>query len=108
MGNHRKSSSVARRFRFPFHVHISTLFFLLVLAVGASIAWVSYSRSAHMLERAAGDLLVRISRQTVVETEILLSPVGTAVRLGVGPAAGGPGDRLSPNVARGWPACARR
>lgn len=81
MGNHRKSSSVARRFRFPLHVHISTLFFLLVLAVGASIAWVSYSRSAHMLERAAGDLLVRISRQTVVETEILLSPVGTTVRL---------------------------
>lgn len=41
MGNHRKSSSVARRFRFPLHVYISTLFFLLVLAVGASIAWVS-------------------------------------------------------------------
>ena len=63
------SDTVRRRFRFPLHIHISTLFFLLVLIAGGSIAWYSYARSADMLERAAGDLLRRISRQTVVETE---------------------------------------
>lgn len=75
------SDTVRRRFRFPLHIHISTLFFLLVLIAGGSIAWYSYARSADMLERAAGDLLRRISRQTVVETETLLQPVGAAVRL---------------------------
>lgn len=73
--------NVRRRFRFPLHIHISTLFFLLVLIAGGSIAWFSYARSADMLERAAGDLLGRISRQTVVETETLLQPVAAAVRL---------------------------
>ena len=55
----------SRHFRFPLHVHISTLFFLLVMLAGGSIAAFSYFRSAEMLERAAGDLLARIARQTV-------------------------------------------
>ena len=72
------SQTAPRRIRFPLHVHISTLFFLLVLIAGGSIAWVSYNRSAQMLERAAGDLMTRITRQTVAETEGLLQPVGAA------------------------------
>ncbi|MCK6394547.1 HD domain-containing phosphohydrolase [Zoogloea sp.] len=74
-------SPSSRRFRFPLHVHISTLFFLLVLLAGGSIAAFSYFRSAEMLERAAGDLLTRIARQTVVETESLLRPVEASVSL---------------------------
>ena len=43
------------RWCLPLHIHISTLFFLLVLMAGGSIAWVSYTRSADMMERAAAD-----------------------------------------------------
>ncbi len=68
-------------FRLPLHIHISTLFFLLVLAAGGSIAWVSYARSVTMLERAAEDLVERISAQTLSETERLLQPVAAAVQL---------------------------
>lgn len=76
-----RDDSPSRHFRFPLHIHISTLFFLLVLMAGGSIAAFSYFRSAEMLERAAGDLLTRISRQTVAETESLLHPVEASVRL---------------------------
>jgi hypothetical protein len=76
-----RDDSPSRHFRFPLHVHISTLFFLLVLLAGGSIAAFSYFRSAEMLERAGGDLLTRISRQTVAETESLLGPVEASVRL---------------------------
>ena len=69
------------RWCLPLHIHISTLFFLLVLMAGGSIAWVSYTRSADMMERAAADLLGRISRQIAAETETLLKPVGASVRL---------------------------
>ncbi|MDD3352266.1 HD domain-containing phosphohydrolase [Zoogloea sp.] len=69
------------RRRFPLHLHISSLFFLLLLVAGGSIAWLSYARSADMLERAAGDLMVRIVRQTAAETEALLQPVGSAMGL---------------------------
>jgi HD-GYP domain-containing protein (c-di-GMP phosphodiesterase class II) len=71
----------SRRFRLPLHIHISTLFFLLVLIAGGSIAWVSYNRSVQMLERAAGDLMARVAAQTLSETERLLQPVGASVRL---------------------------
>ena len=69
------------RFRLPLHIHISTLFFLLVLGAGSAIGWVSYQRSVAMLERAAGDLVRRVAEQTLAETDKLLQPVGTAVRL---------------------------
>ncbi|NML28243.1 metal-dependent phosphohydrolase [Zoogloea sp. G-4-1-14] len=69
-----------QRFRFPLHVHISTLFFLLVLVAGGSIAWASYARSARMLEGVAGDMLQRISRQTAAETGTLLEPVDASLR----------------------------
>lgn len=71
----------SRRFRLPLHIHISTLFFVLVLIAGGSIAWVSYSRSVQMLERATGDLMTRVAAQTLSETERLLQPVGASVRL---------------------------
>ncbi|KAB2964766.1 MAG: HD domain-containing protein [Zoogloea sp.] len=69
-----------QRFRLPLHVHISTLFFLLVLVAGGGIAWVSYERSARMLEGVAGDMLQRISRQTAAETGTLLEPVDASLR----------------------------
>ena len=73
--------SSRRHFRLPLHIHISTLFFVLVLVAGGCIAWASYARSVAMLERAAGDLVERVAAQTLSETERLLLPVGTAVRL---------------------------
>lgn len=74
------SPPARQRFRFPLHVHISTLFFLLVLVAGGCIAWASYARSARMLEGVAGDMLQRISRQTAAETGTLLEPVDASLR----------------------------
>lgn len=70
-----------RALRLPLHIHIATLFFLLVLATGASIAWMSYTRSVRMLEDAAERMTERAAAQTLGEIEALLYPAGTAVRL---------------------------
>lgn len=70
-----------RALRLPLHIHIATLFFLLVLATGASIAWMSYTRSVRMLEDAAERMTERAAAQTFGEIEALLYPAGTAVRL---------------------------
>ena len=70
-----------RALRLPLHIHIATLFFLLVLATGASIAWMSYTRSVRMLEHAAERMTERAAAQSLVEIEALLYPAGTAVRL---------------------------
>ena len=67
--------------RRPLHYHIATAFTLLVLAVGAGTAWVSYSRSSRILEASAIELAMRSTREGGAELERVLAPARGAVRL---------------------------
>ncbi|HEX5389887.1 MAG TPA: HD domain-containing phosphohydrolase [Burkholderiaceae bacterium] len=67
--------------RFPLHVHVSTLFLVLILVVGALLATVNHRMSRQVMTDVANDLTERISRETLAELNNLITPVETAVDL---------------------------
>jgi HD-GYP domain-containing protein (c-di-GMP phosphodiesterase class II) len=66
---------------FPLHIHISTLFLLLILLAGGLIGGVGFAYSRHMLETAAADITGRIGRQTVDKLDALVNPAEVAIDL---------------------------
>ncbi|MDO9599492.1 MAG: HD domain-containing phosphohydrolase [Azoarcus sp.] len=66
---------------FPLRVHISTLFIVLVLAVGSLIGWLGYSFSRDQLETSAAELISRINRETLTELNLAMAPAETAISL---------------------------
>ncbi len=67
--------------RFPLHVHISTLFVVLILLVGGIIGGLGYRSSHEILETTAGELNTRIGRETLSEFTNLIGPAEMATRL---------------------------
>jgi HD-GYP domain-containing protein (c-di-GMP phosphodiesterase class II)/HAMP domain-containing protein len=68
-------------FRYPLHVHISTLFLMLVLAVGGSVGWLGYSASSEILEASADSLDERIEREVLDRFIDIIGPAETATRV---------------------------
>lgn len=66
---------------FPLHIHISTVFLLLILVVGGSIGALGYRLAAQMLESTANDLSVRIGRETASELANLVAPAEMATNM---------------------------
>jgi HD-GYP domain-containing protein (c-di-GMP phosphodiesterase class II) len=67
--------------RFPLHVHISTLFLILIILVGGVIGGLGYRISHGILETTAGKLSDRIGRETTREFAGIVSPAEMATRL---------------------------
>ncbi len=67
--------------QFPLHIHISTLFVLLILAITGVVAGLSYTLSRDMLNEMAGDLTQRISREKLGELQRVVAPAEMAVNL---------------------------
>ncbi|HQR59502.1 MAG TPA: GAF domain-containing protein, partial [Azonexus sp.] len=67
--------------RFPLHVHISTLFIVLILLVGGVIGGLGYRISSEILETTANELNTRIGRETVGEFSNIIGPAEMATRL---------------------------
>jgi HD-GYP domain-containing protein (c-di-GMP phosphodiesterase class II) len=67
--------------QYPLHIHISTLFVLLILLVSSLIAGLGYKLSRDVLEATAADLTQRISRETLGELQRLVAPAEMAVTL---------------------------
>lgn len=67
--------------RYPLHIHISTLFLVLMLVVGGLLAAVGYKLSRDMLENAAEDLVQRISAETLRELKSAIAPAEMAVNM---------------------------
>jgi HD-GYP domain-containing protein (c-di-GMP phosphodiesterase class II) len=65
--------------RYPLHIQISTLFLLLLLIVGGSLAAVSYKASRDMLETSAEELSLRISRELLGDFQRLIEPAEMAI-----------------------------
>ncbi|HWS39706.1 MAG TPA: hypothetical protein VN247_00280, partial [Arenimonas sp.] len=73
--------NVASKRTFPFYLHISTLVILLVLTVGASVTYISYSRTTQILEIASRDLFKHTAREAESEFEQLFAPGEMATNL---------------------------
>ncbi len=69
------------RRRYPLHIHITTLFLLLLLLVGGLIGGFSYKLSRDMLETAADDVTQRIVREMLVEMQRIVAPAEMAIGL---------------------------
>jgi HD-GYP domain-containing protein (c-di-GMP phosphodiesterase class II) len=67
--------------RLPLHVHISTLFIVLILLVGGVIGGLGFKISRDILETSASELNTRIGRETVGEFSSLIGPAEMATRL---------------------------
>ncbi len=67
--------------KFPLHIHISTLFLVLILLVGGIIAGIGYKLSREMLQATANDVIVRIGTETGNEIEALITPAEMAINL---------------------------
>ena len=84
--------------RFPLHVHISTLFLILLLIVGAVMGGLGYTISRSILKSSANELSLRIGRETLREVRNLIGPAEMATRhlsLGGLPQAGSLEQRLA-------------
>ncbi|MBR0566864.1 HD domain-containing protein [Azoarcus sp. L1K30] len=66
---------------FPLHVHISTLFIVLMTLLGSLIGGLGYHFSHRVLEATAEDLSRRINRETLGALEGLFAPAQMAVGL---------------------------
>ena len=67
--------------RYPLHIHITTLFLVLILVVGGLLAGIGYKLTRDMLESAADDLSMRISAETLRELGSAIAPAELAVNI---------------------------
>ena len=65
----------------PLHVHVSTLFMVLILTVGTLLGLVGYRMADHLITSVSQDLAQRISRETSSELRQLTEPAQTALHL---------------------------
>ena len=73
--------TAATQRRFPLHIHISTLFLILMLAVGGAIGGLGYTISRNILKATSIDLTSRIGRETLREFTRIIGPAEMATRL---------------------------
>lgn len=73
--------NVATKRRFPLHIHISTLFLILILIVGGVIGGLGYTISRNILKTTSNELTSRIGRETLREFTRIIGPAEMAARL---------------------------
>lgn len=66
---------------YPLHVHISTLFVVLILLVGSLVGVLGYRSSQGVLERSADALTERASHEVLTELDRALAPARMVVGL---------------------------
>ena len=70
-----------RKQGFPLHIHISTLFTLLVLTIGITLAWVSYRQISELTFEATETLFSHTVDQLELQYQKEYRPVATSLRL---------------------------
>ena len=69
------------RYRYPLHVHISTLFLLLILFLCIVLGWIGFALSSNLLEASAARLTAGISREALLEMRRVIEPAEVVTRL---------------------------
>ena len=69
------------RKRFPLHIHIASLFTLLILTVGVTLAWFSYRQISDLAFDNTEILFTRTANELALQFQKEYRPVSTSVRL---------------------------
>lgn len=67
--------------RFPLHIHITTLFVLLIISFGGLISWLQYRQSSELLFDASAKLFDQVVDETVLSFRASHQSVDTLVEL---------------------------
>ena len=67
--------------RYPLHIHIATFFTLLIMIVGATLAWFSYRQISNLAFETTEILFTQTSEELVLQFQKDYRPVATSVRL---------------------------
>jgi hypothetical protein len=67
--------------RFPLHIHIASLFTILVLLIGITLAWVSYKQISDLTFETTETLFGKTVDQLELQFQIEYRPVATSVSL---------------------------
>jgi HD-GYP domain-containing protein (c-di-GMP phosphodiesterase class II)/HAMP domain-containing protein len=67
--------------RYPLHIHIATFFTVLILLVGATLAWFSYRQISKLAFDTTEILFTQTSEELVLQFQKDFRPVATSVRL---------------------------
>lgn len=67
--------------QFPLRIHIATLFIGLILLLGATVVWNSFTRTTQLILRAADERFERVADQTARQLAMLITPAATTVDL---------------------------
>ena len=67
--------------RYPLHIHIASLFTILVLVIGVTFAWVSYKQISKLIFETTGTLFDKITDELQLQFQKEYRPVATSVRL---------------------------
>jgi len=65
----------SRQRRLPFHVHIATLFSLLIIGAGGAIGWHNHIQNRELIISASQELVQAIGGKTATGFEAIYQPV---------------------------------
>jgi hypothetical protein len=74
-------SGKAQKKRYPLHIHIASLFAILVLIIGTTLAWVSYKQITRLTFDTTEILFAQTARELQLQFQKEYRPVTTSVRL---------------------------
>jgi hypothetical protein len=66
--------------RYPLHIHIATFFTMLIVMVGATLAWFSYRQISNLAFETTEILFTQTSEELVIQFEKDYRPVATFPR----------------------------
>jgi len=74
-------SNPTEKKRFPLHIHIASLFTILVLLIGITLAWVSYKQISDLTFETTETLFGKTVEQLELQFQVEYRPVATSVSL---------------------------
>ena len=70
-----------RKKRYPLHLHIASLFIILILVVGVTLAWIGYRQISNLAFENTEILFTKTADELVLQFQKDYRPVATSVRL---------------------------
>jgi len=67
--------------RYPLHLHIASLFTILVLVIGVTLAWTNYRQISNLIFETTETLFTKTTNELELEFQKEYRPVATSVRL---------------------------
>ena len=69
------------RKHYPLHIHIASLFTILILVIGITLAWVNYKQTSNLIFETTETLFTKTTNELELQFQKEYRPVATSVRL---------------------------